>query len=98
MSDTNPIDALKALEAEALAAVAAAPDADALEEARITYLGRSEGRRDQGRDRRDDVHVRIEAPRRETLRVRAAWPAGIDQGTPTAALRRPASAVAQSIV
>lgn len=44
MTDTNPIEALAALESEALAAIAEASDADAVEAARITYLGRSEGR------------------------------------------------------
>ena len=44
MTEPNPIEALAALESEALAAIAAAADADALEAARITYLGRSEGR------------------------------------------------------
>jgi len=44
MSDsTSLIDTLKALEAEALAAIAAAPDPDTLEELRITYLGRKGG-------------------------------------------------------
>ena len=44
MSESNPIDALDALEAEALSAIEAAADEDALEAARVTYLGRSEGR------------------------------------------------------
>ena len=44
MTEPNPIEALAALESEALAAIAAAADADAVEAARITYLGRSEGR------------------------------------------------------
>jgi len=44
MTDNNPIAALEALESEALNAIAGAPDADALEEARVTYLGRSDGR------------------------------------------------------
>jgi phenylalanyl-tRNA synthetase alpha chain len=44
MSETHPIEALKALEAEALRAVRSAADMRALEEARITYLGRKEGR------------------------------------------------------
>ncbi len=45
MSDSNSlIDTLKALEAEALVAIEAASDADALEELRIAYLGRKEGR------------------------------------------------------
>ena len=44
MTDTNPIEALAALESEALTAIAAAADADAVEAVRITYLGRSEGR------------------------------------------------------
>jgi phenylalanyl-tRNA synthetase alpha chain len=44
MTDSNPIDALQALEAEALAAVEAADETDALEAARITYLGRKDGR------------------------------------------------------
>ncbi len=45
MSDFNSlIDTLKALETEALAAIKAAADADTLEELRITYMGRKEGR------------------------------------------------------
>ncbi|MEM7416869.1 MAG: phenylalanine--tRNA ligase subunit alpha [Gemmatimonadota bacterium] len=44
MSDSNPIEALDALEAEALAAIAEAPDADALEGVRVAFLGRSDGR------------------------------------------------------
>ena len=44
MSDTSLIDALKDLEGEALDAIAEATDANAVERARITYLGRSEGR------------------------------------------------------
>jgi phenylalanyl-tRNA synthetase alpha chain len=44
MTEPNPIEALAALESEALEAIASATDHDALEAARITYLGRSEGR------------------------------------------------------
>jgi phenylalanyl-tRNA synthetase alpha chain len=44
MTDKNPIAALEALEAEALSAIVEAPDAETLEAARVTYLGRSEGR------------------------------------------------------
>ncbi len=44
MSETHPIEALKALEAEALEAVRCADDERGLEEARILYLGRKEGR------------------------------------------------------
>jgi phenylalanyl-tRNA synthetase alpha chain len=44
MSELHPIDALKALESEALAAIRAAGDARAVEEVRVTYLGRKEGR------------------------------------------------------
>lgn len=44
MSDSNPIDALTALEADALAAIEAAHDGDALEGVRVTFLGRSDGR------------------------------------------------------
>jgi phenylalanyl-tRNA synthetase alpha chain len=44
MSETNLVDALSALEAEALEAISAADGDDALEEARVTYLGRSDGR------------------------------------------------------
>ncbi len=43
MSDIHPTEALRALEAEALEAIAAAKDPHALEEARITYLGRKDG-------------------------------------------------------
>jgi phenylalanyl-tRNA synthetase alpha chain len=44
MSELHPIEALKALESEALAAIRAAEDARAVEEVRVTYLGRKEGR------------------------------------------------------
>ena len=44
MTDKDPRDALKALEVEALAAIDGVQDSDALEAARITYLGRKEGR------------------------------------------------------
>ncbi len=45
MSDSNSlIDTLRALEAEALAAIEAAGGSDSLEELRIAYLGRKEGR------------------------------------------------------
>lgn len=43
MSDTDLIGALRGLEGEALAAVAAASDEAALEAVRVTYLGRTEG-------------------------------------------------------
>lgn len=45
MSDARTlVDTLRSLEAEALEAIAGAPDPDALERARITYLGRKDGR------------------------------------------------------
>ena len=44
MSESNPIKALNALEAEAISAAESAPDAEALEMVRVAYLGRSEGR------------------------------------------------------
>lgn len=44
MSDIHPISALRALEHEAVEAAAAAEDAGALEQVRITYLGRKDGR------------------------------------------------------
>jgi len=44
MSDIHPTEALRALEAEALEAIASAKDLHALEDARITYLGRKDGR------------------------------------------------------
>ncbi|HET9949435.1 MAG TPA: phenylalanine--tRNA ligase subunit alpha [Longimicrobiales bacterium] len=44
MSPSDPTEALRALEAEALAAIAEAADEAALERARITYLGRGDGR------------------------------------------------------
>ena len=44
MSDIHPTEALRVLEAEALEAIAAAKDLHALEDARITYLGRKDGR------------------------------------------------------
>ena len=44
MSRENPIETLRALEAEALAHIAKASDAGALEEVRVAYLGRRDGR------------------------------------------------------
>jgi phenylalanyl-tRNA synthetase alpha chain len=44
MSDTHPIEALRALEREALAAIEAAASDRALDEARVSYLGRKDGR------------------------------------------------------
>jgi phenylalanyl-tRNA synthetase alpha chain len=44
MTERNPVEALKALEAEALSAIRVAPDTEALERARVAFLGRSEGR------------------------------------------------------
>ena len=44
MTDQDPRDALRALEIEALAAIEGVQDSEALEAARITYLGRKEGR------------------------------------------------------
>jgi phenylalanyl-tRNA synthetase alpha chain len=44
MSDQNPLEALKALETEAVAAAEAAEHERALEEVRVTYLGRKDGR------------------------------------------------------
>ncbi len=44
MSDQNPLGALAALEAESLQAVEAAQDAAALEEVRVKYLGRKDGK------------------------------------------------------
>ena len=44
MSEADPIDELRSLEAQALAAIAEAPDADTLERARVAFLGRSDGR------------------------------------------------------
>ena len=44
MIDQDPRDALRALEVEALAAIERVQNSDALEVARITYLGRKEGR------------------------------------------------------
>jgi phenylalanyl-tRNA synthetase alpha chain len=43
MSEDNLVDALKALETQALAAVEAAPDDDALEQVRVDYMGRKDG-------------------------------------------------------
>ena len=43
MSHINPIEALRVLEAEALAAIADAGGAESLEHVRVAYLGRSEG-------------------------------------------------------
>lgn len=44
MSEPHPIEALKALETEAGEAIASASDARALEDVRVRYLGRKEGR------------------------------------------------------
>jgi len=44
MTDSQPIKTLKALEAEALAAIREATDESVLERARVMYLGRSDGR------------------------------------------------------
>ena len=43
MSDSNPIEALNALEVEAIAAAESALDAEALDAVRVSYLGRTEG-------------------------------------------------------
>jgi len=44
MSQQNPIDALRALEREAVARIEEASDATALERVRVTYMGRKDGR------------------------------------------------------
>ncbi len=44
MTETNPTEALKQLESEALGAIADAHDTDALEKVRVAFLGRSDGR------------------------------------------------------
>ncbi len=44
MTETNPIQALEALEAEALSAISSAADVETLEEVRISFLGRTDGR------------------------------------------------------
>jgi len=44
MSETKPVDALKSLEVEALAAIEKAEDENALERVRVTFLGRTDGR------------------------------------------------------
>ena len=44
MTDQNPVEALAALEAEALQAIATAGDDTALEAVRVDFLGRSDGR------------------------------------------------------
>ncbi len=44
MTDENPVAALAALEAEAQSAIASAQDTDALEQVRVEYLGRGDGR------------------------------------------------------
>jgi len=44
MTDQNPIEALKALEGLALTAITTATDADALEDVRVSFLGRKDGR------------------------------------------------------
>ena len=44
MTETNPTEALKKLEGEALGAIADAHDTDALEKVRVAFLGRSDGR------------------------------------------------------
>jgi phenylalanyl-tRNA synthetase alpha chain len=44
MTETNPTEALKKLEGEALGSIADAHDTDALEKVRVAFLGRSDGR------------------------------------------------------
>ena len=44
MADTTPTEAVRAYEADAVAALSAASDADALEQVRITFLGKKKGR------------------------------------------------------
>jgi phenylalanyl-tRNA synthetase alpha chain len=44
ITDMNPIEALRELEAEALREIEGAEDSDALERVRVAFLGRSEGR------------------------------------------------------
>lgn len=44
MTESNPIDALRALEAEAIDSLRSAADPDAVEAVRIAYLGRKDGR------------------------------------------------------
>lgn len=44
MTQPDPIDALRALEREALERISLAPDGEALEQVRVAYLGRKEGR------------------------------------------------------
>ncbi len=44
MSEDHPLEALRALESEALKAIADAADNDALEAVRVAFLGRSDGR------------------------------------------------------
>lgn len=44
MTETNPTEALKKLEGQALGAIANAHDTDALEKVRVAFLGRSDGR------------------------------------------------------
>jgi phenylalanyl-tRNA synthetase alpha chain len=44
MSELHPIEALKTLEDQALQAIAAAEDSDSLEDVRVRYLGRKEGK------------------------------------------------------
>ncbi|MDA1103943.1 MAG: phenylalanine--tRNA ligase subunit alpha [Gemmatimonadetes bacterium] len=91
MTDSNPIDALRALEAEALDAISGAPDEDALEDARVAFLGRSEGRisavlRGLGQLSADERP----AVGQEANRVKAVVTAALE--TRSAALGRPAGA------
>ena len=44
MTETKPAEALRILEVEAMGAIADAQDAQALEDVRVSFLGRSDGR------------------------------------------------------
>jgi phenylalanyl-tRNA synthetase alpha chain len=91
MTATDPIEALRALETEALEAIEAATDEGALEAVRITYLGRSEGRisailRGLGALAPEDRPAvgqeanRVKGVVSEALEVRAASVAGAEGG------------------
>ena len=95
-AEMNLIDDLKALEAEALAAIHEATDGEALERARVTYLGRSEGRisgilRGLGKLSADERP----AVGQEANRVKVVVSSALDERS--AALTRPTAAAAEDL-
>jgi len=96
MSRENLVEALQELEQEALAAVQSAPDDDALEEVRVTYLGRKEGRISAILRRLGDMPPEVR-PRvgQEANRVKGVVGAALEARTRE--LARPASASAEDL-